>query len=365
MIPAALVNPFNVDAALEFPHPVQAVERWTEYCYFFGYDPQLNIGISIHIGRLAWDLSMWRGILYVLLPDGDVLAHKYAGRDGSEHGLGAGPFKATCIEPMQSWLLEFDGALQRTNYATLAREVMRDAPDEHVKFHLVMDAAAPLFSVDIVESRQPAASAHKSVPHHHHEQIARVRGDLYCLGQRYQIDGVGARDHSSGPRDYSPLLGAFWAQILFPSGKAVHVALVGKKTSGQRKEHELSGGRRGYIYWGDGTPLEMIDVIACPDVCQESTAEGSLTSNVLEDERLRKFQLVLGTSRGVQTLHVERHRAVASTYIPASDEVAGTDLSRRDSFQQTKTVMRVQWDGEIGHGMSDNLAAIRYLRRSS
>lgn len=359
MVPAAIVNPFKVDPQLEFPHPVQSIERWTEYCYFFAYDAAHNVGISIHIGRLAWDLSVWRGILYVFLPDGDVLAHKYAGRDGHERGLGAGPFRATCVEPMQLWTLEFDGALQRTNQATLAREVMRDAPDEHVKFHIVMDAAAPLFSVDIVEGRSSDSTAH-----HHHEQISRIRGELAYRGQRLQLDGVGARDHSSGPRDYTPLVGAFWAQILFPSGKAVHVAVVSKKTSGERKAHELSGGRRGYISWGDGTPLDMIDVICCPDVCQESTPLGSLSSNVLEDERLRRFELVLGTSRGVQKLSIERFRAVASTYIPASDEVAGTDLQRSDAFQQSKTVMRIEWDGEVGFGMSDNLVAVRYLRSS-
>lgn len=355
MIPAEISNPFNIDPRLEFPHPVQAVERWTEYCYFFAYDPAHDVGISIHIGRLAWDLSMWRGILYVFLPDGDLLAHKYAGRDGHERGLGAGPFKASCIEPLQLWTLEFDGALQRTSYATLAREVMRDAPDEHVKFHIVMDAAAPLFSVDIVEGR----GAHA---HHHHEQISRIRGELTCLGKRLQLEGVGARDHSSGPRDYSPLVGAFWAQLLFPSGKVVHVAVVSKKTSGQRQEHELSGGRRGYIYWGDGTPLEMIEVVSSPEVCQENTPAGSLSSNVMQDERLRRFELVLLTSRGVQRLFVERFRAVASTYIPASDEVAGTDLRRQDAFQQSKTVMRAEWNGEVGYGMSDNLVGVKYLR---
>ena len=91
MIDDRLLNPFDVDPALEFPHPPQDAENWTEYQYFFAYDPDQDVGMSLHIGRLVADLSIWRGILYIFLPGDEVLVRRCSGRGDHPRGVVAGP----------------------------------------------------------------------------------------------------------------------------------------------------------------------------------------------------------------------------------------------------------------------------------
>src|SRR5205814_48703 len=126
MIPADIVNPFDVDPRAELPHAPQDEENWTEYRYFFAYDPKVQIGVSLHIGRIVADRRIWRGILYVFLPDHEILVRKYSGRDGGARHLGAGPLQITCVEPMQLWTLDFDGLVNSVSRASLSREPVRD-----------------------------------------------------------------------------------------------------------------------------------------------------------------------------------------------------------------------------------------------
>lgn len=102
MIPTDIVNPFDVDPRLELPHPPQDEENWTEYRCFFAYDPDAQVGVSLHVGRIVEDCRVWRGILHVFLPNHQILVRKYAGPDGGERFLGAGPLKVTCVDPCSS-----------------------------------------------------------------------------------------------------------------------------------------------------------------------------------------------------------------------------------------------------------------------
>ncbi|MHB8463352.1 MAG: DUF7065 domain-containing protein [Acidimicrobiales bacterium] len=358
MIPAEILNPFGVDRRWDTPHPPVSIENWTEYYYLFAFDLSANIGISVHVGRLLSDLSVWRGILYVFLPDGEILAHKCAGRDGHARGPGAGPFRATCVEPLRLWTLDFDGVLQRTDRTSLSNGILTDGLDELVSFHITLEAASPFFS-----AVRPTSDAATTWTHHHHEQICRARGEMMVQSTHYDFEGMGVRDHSSGPRSSADVMGAYWANVLFPvTGRTAHVLLLSRE-SGDLNTSFLGSKttKAGYVYWGDGSPLEIVEELECPSVCDENTPLRSVPRDVLMNDRLRKFTMVLETSRGPQTMEAERIHAVSTTYVPPSEEIGGTDVNRVDALQQSKTVMRVTWDGEVGYGQSDNLTAMRYL----
>ena len=355
--PDHLLNPFGVDPRLELPHPFSEAPQWSEYHYQFAYDPDHNVGVSIHIGRLLEDPGIWRGILYVFPPEGDVLIHRCIGRaTPAGRGPAAGPFKSTCLEPMRLWRLEFDGAMHRATEAELANGIARDGIDEVIKFDLLLEAAAPLYSL-----HKEAAKGTHTWPHHHHEQIHTLRGEFTYRGNLMQLRGMGIRDHSSGARDYTQMLGAHWIQLLFPSGRAAHATVVSRQGSDMSKLY-VANRKGGYIWWNDGAPLELVELLDGPPVCTNETPLASLPRNILEDER-RNFSVTLGSSRGSQTIQIERIRGTCTTYIPPCEEIAGTDLSRLDSLQQGKNILRASWDGEVGYGMTDHLASIRFLRR--
>ncbi|RJG08290.1 hypothetical protein [Massilia cavernae] len=349
LIDAELVNPYSVDPRKEFPHVPEHQENWTEYHYFFAYDKDADIGMSLHIGRLVEDLSIWRGILYVFMPGDEVLVHKCVGRGEHARGFNAGPLAITCVEPMQLWTIDFDGAAHSTTGKSLCRDVLRDGVDEVIKLHIQFEAASPFFSLD--PSRIDGLAA-MGWAHDHHEQIHTIKGEIVRGGEAYRLCGMGIRDHSSGPRDTGKPFGGVFFNALFPSGKAVSFTMVKTKTY---------DGSYGYLFWGDGSPLEQIRVIESEPINDAATPLGSVHPDVAEGSP--RFRVVLGTSRGEQVMEVERRRSIATTYVPPHHEVAGTDYARPEAAQQTKTVALVTWDGEVGTCQLDRYVRIKTLKR--
>jgi hypothetical protein len=271
-----LINPYGHDPQSELPHtPVAGIPLWTEHYTFYGYDLGPGVGVHIHVGRLPADPRIWRAVIQVYLPGEELLVAKYHGRDGDFRGPGAGPFKATCVEPLRLWTMDFDGALFSTSRPAVMREILRDGPAEPVAFHLTLEAAGPLFG------RQDDLSEGRTSSTFHSEQICRARGFVSYRGQVVTLDGMGVRDHSSGPRDYGPVVADIWFHGLFPSGRIVQTQVV---------RFEQAEYQTAYVYRGDGTPHEMTELLEHPRVNVASTPPRSMAADPLMDPD-RTFRL--------------------------------------------------------------------------
>jgi hypothetical protein len=347
---ADLMNPFEVDPKVEFAQESTGEDLWTEFCFFFAYDPAADVGVSIHAGREPVDPSIWRATIAVILPGGEeLLVAKKSGRGGDERGAGAGGFKAACVEPMQRWTIAYDGMMCRSTRAELCAGPGIDDVSEYATFDLTFEGASPFWDLKANMDRQSWASGHW-------EQICQVTGDFRVGGETIAMaDGSGVRDHSFGSRDYDGVLGNFWMNTRFPGGRT----FMAQNTLGGSAHGQI---RHGYVFWGDGSPLEIVELADSPDVSNTETPDGYETSDPLAQESLRRQSLVLGTSRGPQTIEWELLHSVATTYIAPSDEVLGTDFRRRDALQLTESVARVTWDGETGWGNRERVAGIRTLR---
>jgi hypothetical protein len=341
VISDALINPFKHDPETELPHKPVKLENWTEHYFFYGYDPTAGIGMNVHIGRLPADPGIWRGVIQMYLPGGEeLLVAKYHGRDGDLRGPGAGPIKISCVEPLRRWTVDFDGAAFNTTRATLMREVLRDGPAESVAFHMYFDAAGPLFG------RNEDLSEGRSSSTFHSEQICHMRGYFKYRGKYLALKGMGVRDHSSGPRDYGPVIGDIWFHSLFPSGKVIAVQVV----RFEKFEYKTS-----YIFRGDGTPLEMLEIIEHPHVNDKSAAPKSLCADPLS-EKARNFRIVLQSKAGQELLDVELLHSHAITYVAPMEEFIGTALYRPDGVQMCEAPARVTCGGEVGMALRERVA---------
>ena len=182
MIHDQFLNPFGIDPEVELPQARQPVQNWTEYCYFFGYDPDAGMGVSIHIGREPTDTSIWRGTLGIYLPNGELLVAKYFGRDGGDRGPGAGPLRVRCVGPMRTWSAEFNGLATRVSRTSIMTRAFSDAPAELASFHLVFQGVGPFWDAEkgnraanqpgIVLDMERSEEERKHLETHHWEQIA-------------------------------------------------------------------------------------------------------------------------------------------------------------------------------------------------
>lgn len=350
-----VLNPFNVEAESEFPHTPQPVEYWSEFYYFFGYDPNHNIGFSIHQGRAHFKPDIWLTTVQIYFPDDTILLSKSAGRSGSRRGAGSGPFQARCIEPLRLWSLEFDGLAQRIERSESMRRPVVDGPNEALEFNIVWEGKAPIW--DLHAHLKHDMMDRQSWGSQHWEQNGVFRGAMRVGDQLLSLSGFGCRDHSVGPRNYASVTGHLWCNVMFPDGRA----FLAQHLRSIDKSAEI---KLGYIYWADGTPLEVVDLVEGPPVNDAEVPDRSLASDPLSDPSLKNFKIVFNTSRGRQEIHGELLHSASLTFISPCDEMVGTDLTNGDRLQLAECPTRYSWDGVIAYGLRERVARTRTLTQS-
>lgn len=345
MVPEHLINPYAHTPESEFPHAPRVQQNWTEHYTFYGYDAQQGHGIHIHVGRLPADTRIWRAVIQVYLPGEELLVTKVHGRDGDARGPGAGGFKADCIAPLRMWTMDFDGALFTTTRPTVMRAILADGPAEPVRFHMALEAAGPIFgrNEDLLEGRTSSTF--------HSEQVCRMSGYLKYRGRYLRLAGMGVRDHSSGPRDYGPVIADIWFHGLFPDGTVVQTQVV---------RFERAQYKTAYIFRSDGSPLEMAELLEHPRVNDAATPPASMASDPLLDPE-RQFRIVMRTQRGIETIEAELLHAGVITYFAPVEEFLGTAVGRADGIQMCESPVRLRWNGQTGTGLRERVARTHTL----
>ncbi|MET0988052.1 MAG: hypothetical protein ABW034_21860 [Steroidobacteraceae bacterium] len=343
------INPFGHTVESELPHPIVHEPNWTEHYFFQGYDFDAELGICIHMGRLVADPTIWRPTIQVYLPNQELLIAKLHGRDGHPFGPGASPLKISCIEPFRLWSVEYDGVGARVHRSALMQSVVEDAPMEPVKFHLLFEAAGPIYGrkQDITEGR--------SVGRFHSEQICRMRGHFQRDGAISLIRGYGVRDHSSGPRDYGPVYGDCWFQTQYENGDAIMVQIV---------RFEQAEVKSSYLFNGATRKLEMLEIVEHPPVPDANTPQGKVGRDPLEDPHFKSYRIVLKRANGEQlTINGELKHAHAITYLSPMEELNGTSADRVDGLQMCEcpTTLR-RSDGVSGFGLYERTFRVGHLQ---
>ncbi|MET0983852.1 MAG: hypothetical protein ABW034_00455 [Steroidobacteraceae bacterium] len=341
-----LINPHRLSDEVDLPHRPVALANWTEHYVFFGYDDTHQFGIFLHIGRLPEEPQVWRSVLQIYLPGEDLLVLKSYGH-GDPRGPGAGPLQARCIDPFRLWTVDFEGAAFSTTRRILTHEIVRDGPAELVRFHMVFEAAGPFHTL----TPGKELTTGMTVASFHSSQVMHMRGTAAYRGKRISLNGVGVRDHSDGPRDYGPVYGDMWCHALFPSGKVLHL---------QEVSFENHLYQSGYIFRGDGSPMEMIELLDVPHCCNPDTPEHSIDPDPLTGPD-RQFRAVIRTKAGDETLEGDLLHSHAITYFAVMEEFIGTALDRRGGIQMCDAPMRVRCCGEVGLGLRERAARTEAL----
>jgi hypothetical protein len=358
---AEVLNPFDVLPSEELPHAPVMVRNWTEYFFFFAYDIATGYGVNVHIGREPTAPDIWRGTLGIFLPKDELLVAKYCGSDGSARGAGAGPLQFRCVEPLRTWSADFRGLVQSRSRNAALTSVACDSLTEMASFKLTFEGFGPVWDLEKALGGpklilDPTASATEPGGRvsHHWEQIGRVHGEISCRGETISVNAVGIRDHSYGPRDYTPIVGSAWSAAMFPDGSVVMAMAM-----------ELSGHdiKVGYLTRGPGEPIEIVEVIESPPLNGTGTLPRSVPADLVSDAKLRTFRWVLKSRRGEETLEGELLHAMPVTLVAPGHELLGTDLDRADrSWQMADCPARYQFNGKTGAGVRERIARISVLR---
>jgi hypothetical protein len=201
----------------ELPHPTGEESNWSENWLTYGWDPDQNIGVYFHIGRHPGPLGVYETTFNVYLAGDRLLTHRGSGPNNTgRKGPTIGPVSYACLEPFHRWRKRFHGSVRATTGDELRAGPLQDGPYIDVSLDFTSTASSPVFDFGAEKLDQTWGWGHYE--QHHEFTAALTIGDL-----RYDLRGVGLRDHS---RDWAGVGDTTWYHGQFPSGRSFVVVAV-------------------------------------------------------------------------------------------------------------------------------------------
>lgn len=274
-----------------------------------------------HLGRAPFDPTLWRELMIIFLPGGELICAKNYGRRALDNGPAAAAMSFRCEDPWNRWSSTYDGAAIVSDRAALERSLLTDAVRVRAGFSFTWEALSPVWEMGEEMRKQ-------SWGHLHYEQLCTVTGTVHHRGEEIAFNGHGLRDHTRGPRDFAPVERHCWLYGVFPSGKGFVVIDV---TTGPRMS-------RGMILDPDGS-------------ITEATVESAplLTKR---DEADEDWELRLRTDAGPAVITGQIQANWPGGFGLPSEVLFGFDPGYA-SHALFEGWSRLEWDGEIGHGLTE------------
>jgi hypothetical protein len=180
-------------------HLVGDAPHWSESYYFNFYDPKAQVGMFT---RMGWRPgSGWADALHVVFLPGSQVAFTYGRRDIAgdlrqyDGDLNVGNLALRCIVPHERWLLDYNGEAQDIADGEILLQRSKLRPKGwFTPAHLDMSLEFECLS-----------SPHFIIKDDfgHFEQSGKVSGTVKLGNEEWSVEGLGVRDKSWGPRDWS------------------------------------------------------------------------------------------------------------------------------------------------------------------
>lgn len=283
--------------------PFPDIANWSENFCLAGFDPKSGVGFWFHIGRWRHDLTMFREIVIIRLPDGSVISHRAIGNAlSSPEGPGGPHFAVRILESGRKLSYRFSGGVMRVPAREMLNGIVGDGRRTPMTFDLTFESDAEIWDLHKVGSLQDF------LPAGHIEQPGRLRGEIRVEGEVFPFDAMVNRDHSLGARDNIDLHSHQWMQGYFDNGMAFMLFDAKTKSDGKVVFSEA------IVYEGDKSYEAKIEAIdRCEDVARDeepirivlSYAKGTLTIDTAAYHGSSYLSLVSPNDQYVGVYHSE------------------------------------------------------------
>ncbi|HET9199973.1 MAG TPA: hypothetical protein VFO84_03230 [Dehalococcoidia bacterium] len=204
----------NVKPDDEYMHPLGPEDNFNESMYFNFFDRGRQTGGFLRLGNRANE-GYAEMTLCLYLPDGSVLFNFDRSPIDNNDAFDAGGMKFEVVEPVEQLRTSYDGgAVLLTDPLQMAdpKKAFTENPKKRIKLDLLQEAVGPLYGhVSERQSENPEEEFARA----HYEQHMRATGTLEIDGEALEIDGLGLRDHSWGPRYWQALSYYRWLTCNF------------------------------------------------------------------------------------------------------------------------------------------------------
>ncbi|MEX2557214.1 MAG: hypothetical protein WEB06_16495 [Actinomycetota bacterium] len=213
----------------DHPHPTGPEPAWSESYYFNFSDPTTGLAGFTRIGFRPNE-GQADGNLFLFLPEGGAVAvMNREPTTANPEVVAVGGLKYERGFDLTRWVVECSGsaiAVEQASDLDIAETRGRSAGGRIVRVQIALSYVAfmpPFGTSGRTRRTEDADAAAKAVATGHFEQACRVKGVVKVGNRRLEVQGIGVRDKSWGPRDWSAVWGWRWFSIPFDRERALGV----------------------------------------------------------------------------------------------------------------------------------------------
>ena len=312
----------RLDPSDEFMHENTGEPNFNESMYFNFFDRAQGRGGFLRLGNRP---NEGHAEMTVCLyePDGSVVFNFKRPEIRDNARFEAGGARFTVEQPFERLRISYDGKaclLASPLEMRDPRRAFQENPFVEVRLDLLVEGVGPMFGGE----RAGAASQHEmEFAKGHYEQHHRARGTLEIAGRRFEVDGLGLRDHSWGPRYWQAPAWYRWLTANFGADLGFMASVVASKDG--------SESRGGFVH--RGRELVLVKQV-------------ELETGWAEPEHVH------------DTLRLRLHCADGSSLAVEGRVLSLIPLRNRRAGQTTRIsegMTRWECDGRIGYGLSEYL----------
>lgn len=304
-------------------HQVGEEPTFNESAYFNFYDSRCRLGGFVRIGNRPNEGHAEMTVC-LYLPNGSAAFMFWRPEIACNDRFDAAGLRFEPVVPFREHRISYTGAcclLERPLELLDPRRAFSENRHVPVTIDMRYLALSPPFGGEPAE-QPPGGDGMQSFARGHFEQHGRAVGRVTIDSDVYELDGLGLRDRSWGPRTWQALRRYRWLTMNFGPDAGIAAALVVG-----RDGHELHGG---YLFGATNRPLERVSIetIAEPHTGLHDRLDVSLSTTDGSRERI--------TGRVLSMVPLRNRRDGVTTRI-------------------AEGLTEWTWGGRVGYGWSEYL----------
>ena len=215
----------------EYPHEPDEASNYNESMYLNAFDPRQGAGGWFRIGNRVNE-GYAEMTVCVYLPDGRIgFTYGRPAIDAND-AMDAGGLRIDVVEPFEHLRVSYDGAvclLDDPSEMADPRQAFRDNPQVPCAVELDIRGASPMYGGKPVyeDGTEIEQDPRKSFAKAHYEQHTTSTGSITVGQEVLDIDGIGLRDKSWGPRYWQAVTWYRWLPMSFGDDFAMMLSLIG------------------------------------------------------------------------------------------------------------------------------------------
>ena len=216
----------------EYPHEPDEATNYNESMYVNAFDLRQEVGGWFRLGNRVNE-GYAEMTVCVYLPGGRV-GFMYARPEiETNERMAAGGMEIEVVEPFEHLRLTYEGRLcllDEPREMADPRRAFKDNPHVACSIDLDLRGVSPMYGGKPVraDGSEIEVDAERSFAKAHYEQHIAATGTVQVGETTIELDGLGLRDKSWGPRYWQALRWYRWVPMVFDRDFALMISLVGR-----------------------------------------------------------------------------------------------------------------------------------------